>query len=211
MDKVMTEKSAIATFVKELGNSAFNQNYYSVDLPIDMFIVCALRYIDRKVSVELDNGEVSMREAVDVLLSTVPDYQRVNDKWTPVMQSQYVRNVLRGCRNSPLIFSHIKPLLKSDCRILDGLQRLTALSRFFVDDEMPIEDNQGRVFMSGDLRQSKVFSDYCNMLCVPLRIYQFNSELDEVNFYIEMNEGITHSADDIARAKAYRNVLLSRI
>lgn len=39
---------------------------------------------------------------------------------------------------------------------------------------------------------------------MPVRIYNFRSEVEAVDFYIEMNDGITHSPEDIEKARRYR-------
>src|SRR5690606_33990223 len=124
----------------------------------------------------------------------------------PEMQVSYVYNVLRGMRGSPLVFYSIKPDAgKKNCMILDGLQRLTALVRFQNDMDMIFEMPGNKSItaseiLSGDF--SRLWS-----LVVPIRIYEFYSEIEAVNFYIEMNENITHSPEDIKRAKDYREVL----
>ena len=38
-----------------------------------------------------------------------------------------------------------------------------------------------------------------------LRIYNFKSEEEMINFYININENITHSPQDIKKAKDYLN------
>jgi len=40
-----------------------------------------------------------------------------------------------------------------------------------------------------------------------VKIHPFSSEAEAVKFYIEINENITHSADDILKAKRYLTTL----
>lgn len=187
----------------EFKASSFNRSFYQVDMPFEDVILASLRYLDKPTASDFEGGKITAHDAAKVVLNSAPDFQRDNDKWSPNMQSSYVRNVLRGMRSSPIMLYRIGNKSSGPCKIIDGLQRMTALMRFFCDDTMPIESASGEVFTSADIRNSEAFRGYMWNLIVPARVYSFRSEIEAVNFYIEMNEGITHSEADIKKARDY--------
>lgn len=205
----MKSPKQFTDFYNELRASAFNRDYYQVDMSFDALLETVLRYLDRDAAKALSANVITPLQAGDIILKSVPDFQRDNDKWSPVMQEQYVRNVLRGMRGSPIMLSRIGKVGAGPCNIIDGLQRLTALVRFFTDPDMPITNSKNEVFTASEILGSEVMSKYLWNISVPLRIYTFYNEAEVVRFYIEMNENITHSADDIAKAKAYLASLVS--
>lgn len=131
--------------------------------------------------------------------SMIPPFQRDNNKWTREQQIRFVENVCAGFRTTLMLYT-----LKEDeglyeqVQILDGLQRLTAILSF-IENEFPIfgefyfRDIDARLAL-GTVRPQ-------------VRIYTFETEADAVQFYIEMNRDITHSADDIYRAEQYLSTL----
>lgn len=206
----MNVEASLERLCAEFNASAFNRNYYQVDVPFSEFIRGVLRYLDQNAANQLDLGEISVQEAAALVMNSVPSFQRDNDKWTPLMQSQYVRNVLRGMRGSPIMLYRFGNKQIEPCKVIDGLQRITAILRFFTDDEMPIESISGEVFTAAQIRNSEAFHGYLWNVSVPLRIYSFGNEVEAVDFYIEMNEGITHAESDIKKAREYRASLAAK-
>lgn len=86
---------------------------------------------------------------------------------------------------------------------------MTALMRFFTDPEMEIAFDDNLVLTAKEILANATFTRMFWNLNVPLLIYQFASEAEAVQHYIEMNEQITHSQADILKAKAYLTSLVS--
>lgn len=120
----------------------------------------------------------------------IPSFQRNNDKWTNKMQISYVENVLKGLNNPILIYT-----LKDNSKrfILDGLQRITALN-LFINNELKVFEKYNYIDI---LHKVDAFTR------INVKQYKFNTEIEAVEFYILMNENITHSKADIQRAKDY--------
>ncbi len=130
-------------------------------------------------------------------LQSVPAFQRSNDKWSEQMQVSFVNNVMLGL-NTTIILSEVigdGEKMVGNYLILDGLQRLTALYRFYL----------------GEIKwQGYTFQQLCDMKVitfashhVTFHLYNFKTEIEQVRFYIDMNENITHSENDIKRAYEY--------
>lgn len=174
------------TLVTELRQSPFNQSFYETTCEVKRFLDNFMFYTQ---------GE---GKDLTKFFDAIPAFQRDNDKWTTAMQVAFVENVLRGCRTNILLYEVVdekETPLRAYCRVIDGYQRLTALYRFVTGeikcfgltfDEM----DESRVLVR--VRPSFNF-----------RIYSFSSEIEAVEFYIAMNEHITHSPQDIAKARAY--------
>jgi rubrerythrin len=58
-----------------------------------------------------------------------------------------------------------------------------------------------------ELMESRVM--FRNRITVRLANYTFGSEIEAVQFYIEMNENISHSAADIKKARDYLATLIA--
>jgi len=123
----------------------------------------------------------------------IPEFQRSNDKWTKKMQVKFIENIITGCVTQISLYTTTNKEFPN-WLILDGLQRLTALNLFIT--------NELKVF--GDLTYDDVkakISDETNP--IEFKLYRFNNEIEAVEFYIAINENITHSKKDIQRAKDY--------
>lgn len=169
-----------------INDSPFKRRHYQVDFAINRFINCALSYTHG-----LDIGN---QEPLSKIFEAVPPFQRDNDKWTESMQVSFIENLLMGYRTF-LMFYEVGDKGMINCKLLDGLQRLTALYRFMTGEITAF----GRTF--DELWDAKVI--YPNFTTISLRVYNFSSEHEAVQFYIKINENITHSRADIARAKKY--------
>jgi uncharacterized protein with ParB-like and HNH nuclease domain len=122
----------------------------------------------------------------------IPKFQRDNDKWTKKMQISFVENFLMGYKSSIYLF-FVGEEEFPKWKILDGLQRLTALSLFI--------SNELKVF--GEYYYDDVKLNIDDIVQLELRMYRFKTEQEAVEFYISMNENISHSRKDIKRAKDY--------
>lgn len=182
----MNEKTKRILEMRE--RSPFNRPSHAVTVGIKNFHQKLWDYIAPQ---ERDEEYVDVET---VLKNGVPEFQRDNDKWSLAMQVKYVENVMMGFRDEIYLLSYNNT--HTDCRILDGLQRTTALldfqaGKFKIFGDIGYEDVNNNIAMS--------MTSYTTTL----RLFQFNDEIEAVEFYIEMNENITHSEEDIAKAKAY--------
>lgn len=174
---------------KLIRNSPFARSHYSVDIPLSGFHRNLMMFIS---SDKYENGF----ELNDVF-GGVPDFQRDNDKWSESMQIKFVENIIMGCKSTIMMYEvPTKGDFSSycDCFILDGLQRITAIHKFVT----------GEIKAFGvtydDLVEQRILN---NVRCrIKVNIYTFGTEKEAIDFYISMNENITHSSEDIERAKA---------
>lgn len=196
----------IKQFIEEAKKSHFYYSFYSADIDIEDFLRAIMFNINRPMAKEYDKGNVTTKELVDEIYRSVPEFQRSNDKWTSEMQSSYVSNILQGCKASPIMLYTVAEgsAGKSFCQILDGLQRITAMIRFFTDPMMEVKAGSlGPTMTSGELLTSNQFVIHLRGLCQSIKIYDFNTEIEAVEHYICINENISHSSEDINRAKSY--------
>lgn len=101
------------------------------------------------------------------------------------------------------------------CKILDGLQRISALIRLVLDHSFMIPTKP----VSNTIEERDLISSYdffnspelANKLFqnarISIKIYEFESEADAVDFYISINKGCTHSEADIKKALEYKATL----
>lgn len=200
----------IALFNSDVRKSCFNKNFYTADLHLGEFIQSILRYLDRDVAKKIDKSELSLKDGVIAIMNRIPAFQRDADKWSHEMQQRYVFNVMRGYRGGFLSLYSDKGSNNTiePCQILDGLQRITAICRFLVDQDMDFAISNGESISAKDLVESDDGVGSMFSAVIPIRVYRFDNECEVVDFYIEMNEGITHSESDIERAKKYRAELV---
>ncbi len=145
----------------------------------------------------------------DSLPAMTPPWQRDNDKWTRAMQVAYVENILLGFKDSVISLYTLDPESLRGCKLLDGLQRSTALLAFLNDEFSVLDDwakanNHPPLFYS-TLRDSTGFVG--DQKLVRFNIYRFRSESEAIDFYCQMNENITHSSADLAKARTYQATL----
>lgn len=117
----------------------------------------------------------------------IPGFQRDNNKWTLQMQQKFVENVLKGFKTEIKLFRMDE---EEDSQVIDGLQRLTAIVDFM--------QNKFTIFGTFYYKDLN-FSEFGASIIVS--IFKFNDWQEVANFYIDMNENITHSAEDIEKAK----------
>lgn len=131
-----------------------------------------------------------------------PEFQRSNNKWTLPMKVKFVENLLAGCPTEIKLFRVGKESHDNDAQVVDGLQRLTAIFDF----------------MSSKFQvHGKSYEDLADSLSnfptrLVLSVYDFDNWAQVGRYYVDMNENITHSAEDIQKAKdwflANHNVVL---
>lgn len=188
-------------FNKLSRESAFNKSVsYSVNIAFKRLFQC-----DEGILLynEAENLRVvaSGSQALSSLEGLMPVFQRKNTAWSREMQISFVQNVLSGMATNILLYEiggEQKDSLNNSY-VLDGQQRLTALLLY----------QQGAFPIYGDVFWDDIKSVNKRERIV-VSIYQFESEIEVLDFYITMNENITHNADDMKYAYDYRDVLLSK-
>lgn len=166
--------------------SAFNRQGYQVSLEVGNFHRM-LRFYSERLNENTDDA--------DLIACMVPEFQRDNDKWDLERKVKFVENILCGFQ-STIMLATIDNELMDDCFILDGLQRLTALQDWF-DGKFPVYEDIWFKDLA-HLRRAP-FVD-CRMALV---VHRFDTMQECVNFYIDINKGISHSEEDIKRATDY--------
>lgn len=154
-----------------------------------------MMYESVEAQVKFESNPMSPSEIVD---SFTPEFQRENNKWRLDQQVKFLENLFRDNSTEILLYK-IKD--EDEVGILDGLQRSTALADF-QENKFPIF---GDIFWKdvesfGTLKLTrKLFLSY----------YEFNTRLEVVDYYISMNDGITHNQEDMVSAYKYRDKLLA--
>lgn len=179
-----------AKFIEGISNNPFSSSpSYSVN------IINLTHTFSGVGSLALYNNELSdilesnpLFSPFDSINYLTPDFQRENTKWTLPMKQRFIENLLSGAKTTIMLYGiHEQGL--DHCMILDGLQRLTSIASF-VENEFPIfgdiywKDIDFKVSLSGLI----------------INIYQFESDSQACQFYIDMNRGITHSESDLESA-----------
>lgn len=199
MSKSM-KKLSVDEINNEMRNSAFRRSSYGVDIGFNRFlhnIELFTHGLDRPIS-EASYSEGVLVNNPDKLFECVPAFQRDNDKWTEDMQVKFVENILRGYKTTLMFFELVandKLPLRCEMKVLDGLQRLTAIHAFVTGKIKAFGWTYDEAM--GDKRV------HTSLLTIKIQAYSFESEIEAVEFYINMNENITHSSKDIDRAKKY--------
>ena len=184
---------------ERIWNSDFNKTNYEVSLDFTYLKEDLIRWslstndkasnLAKKLSLEL-----SFKEALERI---VPEFQRDNNKWSKEMQIKFVENIILGV-NTTIILGTLSNE-KSECVLIDGLQRVSAIFSF-MNKEFKVFEG----FEYNEDFENKISTFIHNL---KLKIFNFKNEKEMVNFYINMNENITHSKEDIEKAKNYLNKL----
>ena len=108
------------------------------------------------------------------------------------MKTQFMENLMGGCATNIQFYS-IKggETMLGNCKILDGLQRLTACSDYQLN-KFPVF---GKYYWR-DVNHGGTFP----RLRLQLSIYEFDTEIEACEHYIHYNRGITHSEEDLQTA-----------
>lgn len=147
---------------------------------------------------------VSLEDVVDQInnyekkynLEMVPDFQR-GYVWTEDQQVAYVEYLLSGGNSGREIYFNMpyfmdfrdvsKPMV-----LVDGLQRLTAIQRFYTDEL--------RAF---GLLRSEFEGHLSYRYCLYFNVNDLVSDRDVLKWYLEMNSGGTvHTQEELDRVRA---------
>lgn len=128
--------------------------------------------------------------------NAVPEFQRSNDKWDMNMKISFMENLISGYRTDFIIYTiNYKPdNVCKNAKILDGLQRLTAIAQF-LEGEFNVFDDFSIEHLSEYWGQSSFYPIFY------FKLFDFETLNDAIMFYISINENITHSKLDIDKAK----------
>lgn len=174
-------------FLREMNSkSPFQRRGYNVHLDLTRFYN-SLRFYSEDYTEAVSDA--------DLISSMMPEFQRDNDKWSIERKIQFVQNVISGYSTQIMLYT-INNEIYSDCKVIDGQQRLTALDDWF-KGKFPI---YGSVYFSDISNEKRAPFVDCRMEII---IHKFKSESEAVQFYIDINKGITHSNSDIERAEVY--------
>ena len=162
-----------------IAKSAFNVSpRYSVNVDFKKIFIpdTGILLYNLDVSQAANEQNLSPEE---ILTRMTPAFQRENTKWTQQMQITFVENLLSGCETKIHFYDLSSAEHEMDnCMVLDGLQRLTAIAAF----------QQGQFPVFGDLYWDMVKSGgIFPRLNLLLNIYQFESDKEACEFYIQMN------------------------
>ncbi|MCY9864992.1 DUF262 domain-containing protein [Vibrio coralliirubri] len=208
----MSELSKFDAFKHHTRNNAFSLQTYSVGTDLSDCLSLIARFCNREAyqplrDVEPSSDKQASKALSDIIFGKIPPFQRNSDKWTAEMQTGFMHNILKGHKANPIALYSIGEH-KNDCFILDGLQRMTAVSRFFVERDMEFPLPDGRLITSEEIFAEGDRHSFWGNTPFDIKVFHFESHLEAVDFYIEFNENITHSPADILRAKEFRKSLL---
>lgn len=181
----------INNLIKLTRNSSFNRNSYNVTIPFHRFISSIELHSNYDKSTEYKTEDSSTHtKPEDFIKHITPEFQRSNDKWSKDMKVKFVENVLNGADTVLKLFTLEE---NKDSKLIDGLQRTTAICDFINGDIKPFG------YSYSDLKDSlRKFNTH-----ISTEIYTFDNWEEVGKFYIDMNENITHSKEDIQKAKDY--------
>lgn len=197
----------ISKIIKEARNSSFNKQHYQINLFIHMFKSEMLRSVCHDKYMEYEkNKNLQDITSKDVLSNAIPGFQRDNNKWSVEMQTKFMENILSGASSIIQLF-YVNPgdeIDIEDCMIIDGLQRTTAILKFLDGELFPF----GIDIKECGMTQVKRFL----IFKLHLQTYTFKTWEEVGKFYIDMNQYITHSDEDIQKAKDWflkeKNIIL---
>lgn len=178
-------------------DSPFNKQFYEVNAPLAFGVSSLFPYTGVGGGVCDSNGRDIAPERI---FEAVPVFQRDNDKWSQKMQASFINNVISGFKTHISLFN-IDTCKRGGgmvgCQILDGLQRITAIVDFM----------EGRFKVFGhtylELKEMGVIRNMRGGM-YGIRVYSFDNMNQAIDFYVSMNENITHSPEDIQKALKFK-------
>jgi len=159
------------------------QSYYSIDVPLDSVPRTLERYQEAQ-------------ERFGYKFELNPDFQR-GHVWTQEQQSSYMEWLLRGGTSGrDIYFNHTgwMTTYEGDMVCLDGLQRLTAITRFFANEITAFgffcDEFEGSI---GILPNQTV----------KFHVMKLQTKRDILNFYLTFNEaGTRHTQEELSRVRS---------
>ena len=204
------DRMSIPEVLSVFRESPFNLSPYRVDISLHHFFKNISMYThgEEHLFEGSNNGTgFTLDQEPKRIFECVPAFQRDNDKWTEEMQVSFILNLLSGCPTVLMFYEVAKSVDTREqdltsCKLIDGLQRLTAIYRFLTNEIKVL----GYTYQ--ELTDNRVM--VLNRITVKISNYAFQSEIEAVQFYISMNENISHSKEDIGKARAYLAELIAK-
>lgn len=150
------------------------------------------------------NGKTSTFSApivnTETLKSFVAPFQRDTNNWSTEMKIKFVENIIMGCRTDITLYTthNVKTnnSTHENCFILDGQHRILAILEF-IEGKFNAFGFSYQELLSEKIiaprRQNEIY----------IHIVSFSNENEAIEYYINMNENITHTPEDIEKAKTY--------
>lgn len=160
------------------------EGHYVVDVPIG--------YIKDKID---DWSSSSEGKGRGLNLQLNPDFQR-GHVWTKEQQIAFMEFILRGGKTSSIQFNHPNWMgsFKGEFVCVDGLQRLTAISKF-VSNELPVFNGT----YLNDFDDPKLL---LRKYSISIRINNLKTRKEVLKWYLELNSGGTpHSENEIKKVE----------
>ena len=168
--------------------SAFNKQGYTVNVQLKR-----LGYNLASFASDIsDNFPLVTSENLHLI---VPSFQRSCDNWSESMQISFVENIIKGHHTEIFLYNtdvHESQYINN--KVLDGQHRLMAMLKF-MDDKLPIFGGS----LASELEDMPII--WRGLSKIAFTVLNFKDESEVIKFYIEMNENITHSKQDIIKAK----------
>lgn len=130
-----------------------------------------------------------------------PDYQR-GSVWTDDQCAKFLGFIAEGGTAPPIFVQRYPGYGKPD-ELLDGLQRISAVLRFY-RNEVPLETTDGERMYLRDFtpEDQKILCGNAGP-CLTIKYVKYEKRADILRFYIRLNRGGTvHSDAEIDRVKA---------
>lgn len=186
-----TTRMTLDKLVDFTRNSSFNRGNYYVTIAFHRFVSALSLHVDYDLNREFKDNKKE-EDSIDFeafLEKITPPFQRDNNKWTKKMQVKFVENLMMGAKTEILLFQMEE---ETDSQIIDGLQRTTAILDFY----------KGKIKPFGySYEELKPYLNKFANYSLMIRVYTFEAWEEVGKFYIDMNENITHSSQDIQKAK----------
>lgn len=190
-----SKENLIELAEKSILNSCFNKQGEWFNVQFDQ-IANSIQNVSKK----LTNNNVINHDNLSLI---VPKFQRICSAWTKDMQVKFVENLIKGCKTNITFYSIAEKgenFLENNM-ILDGQHRMMALL-LFINNRLKIFG--GLTFK--DISNSPVF--FRKTSALTFTVLTFDTELEAIQYYIDINENMTHSKKDIERAQRAADELL---
>lgn len=147
-------------------------------------------------------GSMPLRHLVEILEAeeiVIPDYQR-GRAWTEDQSSAFVGHWLEGGSVSPLYVQRWADPARPE-ELVDGLQRATALHRFY-RGEIQAHLHDGVRFYFQELQVGDQKRVAGHTLSIPIAYLTLATRADVLRFYLRVNRGVAHAPSELARVEA---------
>lgn len=181
---------------KLVKNSPFKKEKYTTIISLSQIPDKILYYNEI-----IDKNDQVITAAPNVNTTTlknfVAPFQREIKHWNEQMKIKFIENIILGCRTDIILYTLTKGV-NEGCLILDGQHRVNAFLEFIEGKFKVFDCSFKELHDSGLLRATKYHEIF-------FHIISFDNQNDAIDFYISMNENITHTPEDIKIAKNYLN------